>query len=289
MAHKDYPEYLINGVAPRTSIPDPRRMGVTALCDSPLVRTLGIKYYDKVQEDPADKLWALYGTALDTIVKANNRLGMVDMKFEYQLDDFLLVGKPDIYYPSSGLLVDLKVTSVWNLQKPKKEWAFQLNVYRYLMAKLNPNFKVTSLEIHGIGRDWRQNEFLRYGGDYPSKPFVMIDIPMWDLDETGDIIREHARDHKMNPERECTDEEKWSKPDQYAVMKKGRKSALRVLDTNEEAYAWINSNGHTLGAGGITICKRKGENVRCNSYCAYNQFCPYYLKSKETEFELGDN
>jgi len=275
---KNLPEYLIEAVKPNSRQPNPERMSVTQLGDSPLIRTLWMENWDKIEQDPEDMLWALYGTALDTIVKAHNRTGLVDLKFEYPFDDYTIVGKPDIYYPSTETLVDVKTTSVWTLQNPRKEWTYQLNVYKWLMEQLMPELKVKKLEVHGIGRDWRKNEKLRYN-TYPDSAFVVINIPMWD--DVGKVIDADIKRHKNFPREECTLEEKWSKPDQYAVMRTGRKSALRVLDSEGDAHKWCKHNDHKVGANGIKIVKRPGEFVRCNQYCSVSSVCPFNKGEKK--------
>ena len=68
----------------------------------------------------------------------------------------------------------------------------------------------------------------------------------------------------------CTPEERFNSGDKYAVMKKGRKTALRVLDSLEEAEQWMAENG------GDEIQVRPGENKKCMDYCAACEFCNYY-------------
>ncbi len=66
---------------------------------------------------------------------------------------------------------------------------------------------------------------------------------------------------------ECTPAERWAKPTIYAVRKPGRKTALRVLDTETAAreLAAATPNGY------VEI--RPGESVRCADYCAVAEFC----------------
>ena len=71
---------------------------------------------------------------------------------------------------------------------------------------------------------------------------------------------------------ECTAEERWAKPDTYAVMKKGRKSALRLLPTEEKAKEYI-------GDQNLSIEFRKGVSTRCEGYCEVSQFCKQYRES----------
>lgn len=275
-----WPDYIENAVKGDSHPPNPARMSVTNLSDCPLQRTLWLKHWNEIEKEPEDMLWALYGTALDTIIKKNCRLGMINIKLELKMDDYELVGMPDIYYPETGLLVDAKTTSVWTLKNPRADWTKQLNIYDYLLFRCQPELKVNKLQVHGFARDWRKNEKLRYG-DYPDSAFVIIDIPRWSHQEQIDYIDCQMKDHKLNPERECSPEEKWTKPDQFAAYKGKNKTASRVLDTEEEAEQWIKKQ--KLTSKEFTIVKRSGENVRCNSYCNINSFCPYYNHKEENK------
>ena len=68
----------------------------------------------------------------------------------------------------------------------------------------------------------------------------------------------------------CTPEERFNSGDKFAVMKKGRKTALRVLDSMEDAKYWMAANG------GDYIETRRGEDRKCQDYCSVCEFCNYY-------------
>jgi len=87
----------------------------------------------------------------------------------------------------------------------------------------------------------------------------------------------------------CSDEERWSKPDKWAVMKEGRKSALRLLDSRLDAQRWCVTNDHVhlweKGKNipfkkGISIVHRPGEDTRCEHYCAVSSVCPQYASAQ---------
>ena len=71
----------------------------------------------------------------------------------------------------------------------------------------------------------------------------------------------------------CTDEERWRRKDTYRVEKKGRKTAVRVLDTREEADEYI--GGHK-DSKLLKVVEAKGECVRCANYCDVAKFCNQY-------------
>ena len=75
---------------------------------------------------------------------------------------------------------------------------------------------------------------------------------------------------------ECTEKERWAKPDTYAVMKKGRKSALRLLPTEEKAKQFMKDYKVSKD---LSIDFRKGVSTRCEGYCEVSQFCKQYKES----------
>ncbi|MDP1615071.1 MAG: hypothetical protein Q8L68_04670, partial [Methylococcales bacterium] len=85
----------------------------------------------------------------------------------------------------------------------------------------------------------------------------------------------------------CTDEERWRRPEFWAVMKKGRKSAVacnsylngeKIPFTEADAKKWIQDNGKK--GEQLSLECRKGVCMRCQNYCAVNTFCPQYNGEK---------
>jgi len=75
----------------------------------------------------------------------------------------------------------------------------------------------------------------------------------------------------------CSDAEVWRRKDAYRVMKKGRKSALRVLDTQELADEFL--GGHD-DKKILNIEFLKGECIRCKDYCDVAEFCDQFQREK---------
>jgi hypothetical protein len=79
----------------------------------------------------------------------------------------------------------------------------------------------------------------------------------------------------------CTDEERWTRETKFAVKKEGRKTAVRVLDTQEEADALL-AEMPAKDKGFIEI--RKGESVRCTgNFCGVAKWCSQFNKEQENE------
>ena len=130
-------------------------------------------------------------------------------------------------------------------------------------------------------KDHSKREALR-DREYPQSPVYIYEFPVTgqDLMETGEFVQKRVGDY-LRASRlpddgipACTAEERWASPDKWAVMKKGRKSAVRVLDSEEEAVA----KAAALGSGHC-VEFRKGESRKCAGYCACREFCNFYRES----------
>ena len=113
--------------------------------------------------------------------------------------------------------------------------------------------------------------------DYPKTPIVSLEIPLWSEKEQHDFIVDRVRVHEQARKEylitgetpECTDEERWKIPDKWALMTEGKKRALKLYNTESEAYQNIGDNEY--------VEFREGKANKCESYCPANQFCSQFL------------
>lgn len=267
------PESVINALS-RNYPPIKHRMSVTDLVNAPLIRQLKSKHWEELEEDASDRLWMLLGTSLHYILEQHSPDdAFEEEKLTATYGKYTIVGKSDLYH--NGVVTDWKTTSVYSfLLGDKPEWIAQLNVYAYLW-RYN-GFPVTKLQVNAILRDWSKGKTFK-NDNYPKIPFMQIDIPLWDIKVIEDYIAERIALHEQIPAPECTPEERWERPTTYAVMKEGRKSAIRVFDTELEAELELSCQEEKSKKNDkFSIEVRKGENVRCENYCMVNKFCPYY-------------
>lgn len=265
----------------KTYQPNPDRFSVTDLIGSALIRKLKLEHWEELTEDASERLWALLGQAVDHVISQNAEGAIVQGKFEIPIEGVEVVGKPDIYYPEAGIIADWKVTSVWSfLLGDKKDWERQLNCYawgkRKQIIEAELDNKITKLTIHAILRDWQKSKMLR-DEDYPRIPFISKDIPLWSFEQQDEYVKQQLECHRTCRDPICAPEDKWEKPTTYAVMKKGRKSALRVLDSMDKAKNWkANKQGlEPKGSDNLSIIERPGECTRCLNYCQVRSVCPY--------------
>jgi RecB family exonuclease len=236
-------------------------------------------------------LWMLMGTALHVVAERSEVAGHTnEERLTIGIDDIRLSGAIDLQKDDEdGITIfDYKFTSAWALMNDKPEWEQQQNIYKYLVERVKQR-PVKGLKICALIRDWSRRDAMNKP-TYPQAPIQVIDIPMWTYEKAEAYIKERVELHrasKVNQDWDeelspCTDEERWMRETTYAVKKEGRKTAIRVLETEEEAKELLATLPPTA-KGFIEI--RKGEAVRCTgNYCGVAQWCSQYQSSlKEDE------
>ena len=264
---------------------------VTEIISPPRVQLLRRRHYKEMETDVADLLWSMMGTALHVVAERSQVDNHTNEERLYvEIDGVTLSGAIDLQYEEDGAvdITDYKFTSAWAVMNDKPEWEYQQNIYAWLLYKVK-NKSVRSIRICALIRDWSRREAQR-NADYPQAPIQMVSLQLWDLQKTEDYVRSRLdmhRDAKVAADWEselplCTDEDRWMRETKYAVKKAGRKTAVRVFDSEQEAKDFM-SGMIEKDKGFIEI--RKGEPVRCTgNFCGVNQWCSQYqayLKEQE--------
>ena len=247
----------------------PKRISVTELITPPQLRALTLKHWDDLQEDASDRIWAAVGTLMHTMLEKHGDISdhLSEQFLETEVDGYTVTGVADLYH-ASGRVTDYKFVSVWTaINGIKTEWEQQLNLYAELFRR--SGFEVNKLEIVALFRDWSKSR--ANDADYPQSQVKVFDVPLWQQYEASEFLDERVRLHKEAEQGsypDCTSQERWERPTQYAIMKEGRKSAVRLFDDREMAEAALSMlpKNHSL-------VKRTGQSIRCESYCAAAPFC----------------
>lgn len=254
---------------------------VTELMSSPRIKRLREQYNDSMETDVTEMLWSLLGSALHVVMERGQADGHItEERIFAQIDDLVISGQIDLQQESSGgvVVVDYKFTSAWAVMNDKPEWEQQLNVYKWLVETVKKK-KVTGLRICALIRDYSRHE-TREG--YPEAPIQMIDVPMWDTVTTEIYIRQRLELHRNakvshdfgEPLPECSPEERWQSKTTFAVKREGRKTAIRVFETLDEATELAKKEkGY--------VEERPGEPKRCTgNYCGVAQWCEQFAKAQ---------
>ena len=263
-------------------------ISATRLLQPPRINVLTKKHWDEIEEDVSDRIWSLLGQSVHHVIEraSEGTEDITEQRLFVKNDlthGWTLSGAFD-YLSHDGQLIDFKTTSAWSAMdasiKGKPEWEAQLNILDWLIRNSDTKIKikVKSLSIMAILRDWSKLKALT-SDNYPKQQAVMIPIKRWTPEEQDTYVSNRIILHQAAMEVEeppvCTPDERWNKPDTYAIMKDGRKSALRLLPTMEEAKKYLEANNMKEGKG-CHIVLRKGEDTRCAHYCSVNKFCSHW-------------
>lgn len=263
-------------------------ISVTGLIAPPRIYQLRKRHADKIEVDVIDQVWKVLGSSIHSLLeRADTYNAISEERLTCEVGGWKISGAIDLYEPG-GIISDYKITSVWTvINEAKEEWIQQLNCYGHLYKIAG--FDVNKLRIVAILRDWSQHQVIK-SDTYPKCQIKVIDIPMWSLKETQDFLYKRITLHQQCVDLsdddlpECTAEERWDKPEKWALMKSGRKSAIKLFDSiiDYEDYCLDSHLGERYYSNNkMTIILNKdyrieyraGERVRCKSYCDVKQFC----------------
>jgi hypothetical protein len=296
------PQALVDAVSQR---PPSGNYSASMLTKSPRMVQLARRHSGEMEQDVADMIWAIFGTAVHKVIETaeppqsdkflwfrkpvwlraiiayiKTRKTIKERYQKIELSNGQIVsGIADLYH--DGKISDWKTVSVWSYiyfdGRKLLDYEAQLNTYALLYELAG--YPVRQLEIVMLFRDWQRSK-AKYDIEYPQHQVQRVPIKLWPAEKTEAYLLERTNlfeSHKDTPDSElplCTDAERWARPGKFAVMKKGRKSALRLLDTIEQAEEWKEKNG------GDSIDQREGQPwVRCE-YCNAAQFCNQYKEAQ---------
>jgi hypothetical protein len=243
-------------------------ISVTQLITPPYQRKL--KETVEQVEDASDRIWSLIGQATHNILeRAYPNPVPEDVRVEERLytecRGWTVSGQFDVI--ERDCLMDFKVTSVWSVMGDTKiEWEQQLNLLRLLAIR--NGIPVNKLRIIAILRDWSKGKAMQ--ADYPAVQVVPVDIPVWPIEQAEQYLYERVAAHQNSDPPPCTDEERWATPEKWALMKKGRKTAVKLYDSEREAAQ------ASKASSDLYLIHRPGNYRRCADYCSVAHGCPQY-------------
>lgn len=227
-------------------------------------------------------LWQMLGSALHVVAEGGKTENHItEERLFLQISGVVLSGAIDLQVVDKDLvdIVDYKFTSAWSLRNDKPEWEQQGNMYAYMVETLKKK-TVRSIKICAFVRDWSRRE-AAINPQYPQAPIAMVSIPIWEYGRTANFIKQRIDLHlqsKVDDDfgdelPECTEEDRWVRDTKWAVMKEGRKSAVRLFDSEEEAQELGSQPKHF-------IVERKGESIRCG-FCGVNKWCSQFKRMQD--------
>lgn len=227
------------------------------------------KHRNEMEVDASDFLSTLLGKALHDYLSKQDSEAVVEQRLFTHIEGKNLSGQFDRFVVADATIQDYKVTSVsrFQHQRGEAEWEQQLNTYAHLLRQHGQEIK--ALQVVAILRDWM--EFNTHSLHYPSIMVQVVNIPLWPADIAEERISKRIREH--DTPSPCTPEERWHRPPKWAVMKNGRKNAIKLFDSEENATAFIASANDSRY---LYVEERPGSYIRCEKYCSAAPFCPQW-------------
>lgn len=255
----------------------PADYSVTELISPPRIQRLRRRHWHEMEQDVSDMLWQLLGSALHVVADRGQAEGHITEERLYaSIDGITVSGAIDLQRKTANglILYDYKFTSVWAVMKDKVEWEQQLNIYAWL-ARRSKNATVAGLNIVALIRDWNRRDAASKA-DYPPAPIHIVPITMWPDEKCEAYVKERISLHADSKVADamdddlplCTPEDRWERPATWAVKKKGRKTALRVFSTEQEAIELAQKEK-------ADVEYRKGTAIRCE-FCGVSRWCSQY-------------
>ena len=264
---------------------------VTELMKGTREIVLNRRYWEELEMDCVDMIWTVFGTAVHSVMEGHeseNELAEERISMEVPCGEYgirRVSGGFDLYNGDTKILTDYKTTGVFSYQMKLQEgnesdWAKQLRVYWLILQKAG--FPVKGVRNTVFLKDWSKTQ-ARRDRSYPQKPILDIDYdfgPVFRSDVAADMMADlsykiqEILQYKDVLDEEipvCTPDQRWERDECWAVMKTGRKSAVKRHLRKFDAEQHLAS----LGAGHY-IEHRPGVPVKCIDYCACAEKCSFY-------------
>lgn len=278
--HEGLPDAIVQAVMNDPySRGDGTTISVTELIAPPRIVALRNKHRDEIEEDASDRIWSLVGQAVHNVLERANKKGIAERRLSIDILGHRLSGAMDLYY-EEGILFDYKIQSVWRfLSGVPKEIEEQLNCYAEILRQNGE--RVTEIRVIAILRDWSKMRAMQ-GGNYPHKQVLNLSTPLWPESEARSFIQGRLKMHDLAKTLlpDCTDHDRWAS-NEYAVMKTGRKSAIKLLG---EDLTGARSLASTLGPDHYV--EHRQEPTRRCGYCNVQKFCEQFKKLPESKKEI---
>jgi hypothetical protein len=255
---------------------------VTELMSPPKIRRMREQYDDEIEIDATELIASQLGTFMHGKLEGKVVEGYLnEERIFHSIDGVTISGAIDLQEqtPDGVVIIDYKFVGAWSVIQhragKKDDWIIQLNIYKWLVETVKKQ-KVCGLKINAIIKDFSRHSITQE--HYPEAQAIMIDIPMWDSVTTETYVRKRLDMHRAAKQAQefgedlqaCTDEERWMSETIYAVKREGRKTAIRVFKSIEEATELAEKEkGY--------VEERKGEPKRCTGdFCGVSKWCKQY-------------
>lgn len=244
------------------------------------------RHFDELEADAADSVWAVWGTAVHALMESQKDENFHEEKFEVPLSKSKITGQVDSYDMENATIYDWKTASVWKVIKADfADWKAQGMTYAWLMRQ--KGLPVKKCRFVALLKDHSKTK-AQTDSTYPQSPVFVYEFDVTEdgLKETGERLLKKVAEVEAASLLEdkdipiCSESERWAEPEKFAVMKEGRKSAVKLFDNEGDASAMAAE----LGAKHY-VERRPGVSRKCEGYCPCREFCEFYKNNIEAKQE----
>lgn len=242
------------------------------------------RHWDEFSVDAADQVWATFGTAVHAIMEKYEDGNFHEEKFDIAVSNSRVTGTVDSYDMEHGVINDWKTASVYKVMHGDfSDWYKQGMTYAWLLKQ--NGLDVRHCRFIALLKDHSKSK-AKTDASYPQSPVFTyeFDVTPEELQQTGERILNKVKDIEaaelMSDDEiaPCTAEERWADGDKWAVMKNGRKTAIRVFDTEIDAENCAGELGNSH-----YVEHRPAISRKCGDYCLCKDFCSFYKKEQENK------
>ena len=242
------------------------------------------RHYDEITVDASEQIWAVWGTAVHALLESEKDDNFHEERFKVAVGNSYVTGQVDSYDMERGIINDWKTASVWKVQFADfADWRAQGLTYAWLLTK--SGLEVKKCRFVALLKDHSKTK-AKHDASYPQSPVFVyeFDVTAEDLAETEARIiakvTEIENAYKLGDDdiEPCTLEERWADGEKYAVMKNGRKTAVKLFDNQQDAEAYAGELGNSH-----YVEHRPAVSRKCEDYCSCCDFCNFYKSMHKGE------
>ena len=242
------------------------------------------RHFDEITVDAADSVWAVWGTAVHALLESQPDNNFHEESFKVPVSNSFVTGQVDSYDMENGVINDWKTASVWKVQfNDFKDWRAQGLTYAWLLQQ--SGLEVKKCRFVALLKDHSKTK-AKTDSSYPQSPVFIyeFDVTAADMEETAARILAKVQEiesaYKLDDDaiEPCSAEERWADGEKWAVMKNGRKTAVKVFDNQLDADAVAGELGNSH-----YVEHRPAISRKCGDYCKCKEFCNFYKAMNKGE------
>ena len=245
---------------------------------------LSDRHFDEITVDAADSVWAVWGTAVHALLESQPDNNFHEESFKVPVSNSFVTGQVDSYDMENGVINDWKTASVWKVQfNDFSDWRAQGLTYAWLLQQ--SGLEVKKCRFVALLKDHSKTK-AKNDSSYPQSPVFIyeFDVTPEDMAETAARILAKVQEiesaYKLDDDaiEPCSAEERWADGEKWAVMKNGRKTAVKVFDNQLDADAMAGEMGNAY-----YVEHRPAISRKCGDYCKCKDFCNFYKAMNKGE------